>query len=199
MLNQLEARYERVLEIVNKAGWLGPALVRVTLGVVFMGTGWGKLHSLDKVTSFFMDLGLPAPHFQAILVASTEFFGGLAILVGVATRLAAFPLMITMIVAILTAKRSEIDGLSSLLGFEEFSYLAMYLWLVVAGPGKLSIDHLIARRFAQRRPAHARPVLAPNVQTAAMNYTCGCPPQLQPVSLRSACAAPEMLCALQRQ
>jgi putative oxidoreductase len=112
-----------------------------------------------------MELGLPAAHFQAVLVASTEFFGGLAILLGVATRLAAIPLMITMIVAILTAKRAEIDGLQSLLGFEEFSYLAMYLWLIVAGPGKLSIDHLIARRFAPKKPAYPRPLLAPNDAT----------------------------------
>jgi putative oxidoreductase len=162
MFNQLKARYERVLAMLGKAGWLGPALVRITLGVVFMGTGWGKLHSLDKVTDFFMQLGLPAAHFQAALVASTEFFGGLAILLGVATRLAAFPLMITMIVAIATAKRSEIDGIQSLLGFEEFSYLAMYLWLIVAGPGKLSIDHLLARRFARKKPANSRPLLAPD-------------------------------------
>lgn len=165
MFHQLKARYERVLEMVNTAGWLGPALVRVTLGVVFMGTGWGKLHSLDKVTNFFMQLGLPAPHFQAVLVASTEFFGGLAILLGLATRLAAIPLMITMIVAIATAKRSEIDGVQSLLGFEEFSYLAMYLWLIVAGPGKLSIDHLIARRFAPKKPDHPRPLVMTNTAT----------------------------------
>jgi putative oxidoreductase len=168
MFNQLKARYERVLEKVNKASWLGPALVRLTLGVVFMGTGWGKLHSLDKVTDFFMDLGLPAAHFQAVLVASTEFFGGLAILIGLATRLAAFPLMITMIVAIATAKRSEIDGLQSVLGFEEFSYLAMYVWLIVSGPGKLSIDHLIARRLAPKKAAYPRPLLAP-AHSAASN------------------------------
>jgi putative oxidoreductase len=165
MFNQLKTRCERVLEMVNKVGWLGPALVRVTLGVVFMGTGWGKLHSLDKVTDFFTQLGLPAPHFQAVLVASTELFGGLAILLGMATRLAALPLMITMIVAIATAKRSEIDGLQSLLGFEEFSYLAMYLWLIVAGPGKLSLDHWIARRFAAKKPPYPRPLLAPSTAT----------------------------------
>src|SRR6516162_4494082 len=103
----------RLRGLATRLSWLPPALVRVTLGVVFMGTGWGKLHSLDKVTDFFMQLGLPAAHFQAVLVASTEFFGGLAILLGVATRLAAIPLMITMIVAIATAKRSEIDGIQS--------------------------------------------------------------------------------------
>jgi putative oxidoreductase len=75
--------------------------------------------------------------------------------------------MITMIVAIVTAKRSEIDGVSSLLGFEEFSYLAMYLWLIVAGPGKLSIDYLIKRRLSPQKQAYPKPLLAPNAPVAA--------------------------------
>jgi putative oxidoreductase len=162
MIGSLKAHYERAIDKLNQASWLGPALVRITIGVVFATTGWGKLHSLDDVTQFFTELQLPAPHFQAVLVASTEFIGGLALIVGVATRLAAFPLLITMVVAILTAKRSQIDGVASVLGFEEFSYLAMFLWLIVAGPGKLSIDHLIARRFAPKAAAYPRPLLAPN-------------------------------------
>jgi putative oxidoreductase len=132
-------------------------------------TGWGKLHSLDTVTEFFASLHLPAAHFQAVLVASTEFFGGLALIVGLGTRLAAFPLMITMVVAILTAKRAEIDGVQSLLGFEEFSYLAMFFWLVVAGPGKASIDHLIARRQStKKKSAYPKPLLQPKPEAAQL-------------------------------
>jgi putative oxidoreductase len=167
MFNRIKALYERTIEKANKAYWLGPAVVRLTLGVVFMGTGWGKLHSLDTVTEFFASLHLPAAHFQAVLVASTELFGGLAILAGLFTRVAAIPLAITMLVAILTAKRSEIDGLQSLLGFEEFSYLAMYLWLIVAGPGKLSLDHLLARRLKARQQPYPKPLLAPRSAASA--------------------------------
>lgn len=148
----LSAR-ERLLERTKKVEWLGPALVRITLGVVFMTTGWGKLHSLDDVTKFFTELHIPAPHFQAGLVASTELFGGLLILVGLFTRLAALPLAFTMVVAILTAKRGDIDGLSTLLGFEEWSYLVMFLWLAVAGAGALSLDALGAAWLRARKPA----------------------------------------------
>jgi putative oxidoreductase len=146
-MKRLQAIAQKVLDKLSKVSWLAPALLRLTLGVVFIGTGWGKLHSLDKVTDFFTDLHLPAPHFQAVLVASTEFFCGILILIGLLTRLAAIPLAITMIVAILTAKREQLDGFSALLGFEEWSYLVMYLALIFAGPGKLSLDHLLSRRL----------------------------------------------------
>jgi putative oxidoreductase len=149
-MEKLAAIAQKVLDKLGKVSWLAPALLRLTLGVVFIGTGWGKLHSLDKVTDFFTDLHLPAPHFQAVLVASTELFCGILILIGLLTRLAAIPLAITMIVAILTAKREQLDGVSALLGFEEWSYLVMYLALIFAGPGKLSLDHLLSRRLRLR-------------------------------------------------
>jgi putative oxidoreductase len=149
-----------IAKMSNKLDWVGPLLARIAVGVVFMGTGWGKLHSLGDVTKFFTDLGLPAPHFQAALVATTEFVGGTLILLGLATRFAAAPLAFTMIVAILTAKRGDIDGLSSLLGFEEFLYLVIFTWLLLAGAGRASLDHLITKYWRRLRPA---PTLATSV------------------------------------
>jgi putative oxidoreductase len=145
MLDKLKALRERLLKVLDQVSFLGPTLARITVGVVFMHTGWGKLHSLGDVTRFFTELGLPAPAFQAALVATTEFVGGLFILVGLLTRLAALPLAVTMVVAILTAKRAELDGVTALLGFEEWSYLVLFLWLAVAGPGPLSLDRLLGR------------------------------------------------------
>jgi len=144
---------KRVLSRVEKLGWLGPLLARLTVGMVFMATGWGKLHSLDQVTRFFTELGIPAPAFQAGLVATTEFAGGLFLVLGLLTRLAALPLACTMVVAILTAKRGDIDGLQALLGFEEFTYLVVFLWLAIAGPGKASLDHCLAKRLDGPTPA----------------------------------------------
>jgi putative oxidoreductase len=141
---------EYVDKLTEKGAWAGPLLARITVGVVFAGTGWGKLHSLPDVTKFFTDLGLPWPGFQAGLVATTEFVGGVLLLVGLLTRLAAAPLAVTMVVAILTAKRSEIDGLSALLGLEEFLYLAVFVWLMLAGPGALSLDRLLGGRLKER-------------------------------------------------
>jgi len=151
MFTRLMRLRTTVLAKVEKLGWLGPLLARFAVGMVFIGTGWGKLHSLDQVTSFFTELHIPAPHLQAVVVASTEFLGGLCIVFGLFTRLAALPLAFTMIIAIVTAKRSEIDGLTTLLGFNESLYLVVFLWLAIVGAGKLSLDHLLSRRL--RAPA----------------------------------------------
>ena len=81
-----------------------------------------------------------------------EFVGGLLLLVGLLTRFAAVPLMIVMVVAIISAKRADIDSLETLLGFEEVSYFVMFAWLAIAGPGPVSLDHLILKA-AGRDPA----------------------------------------------
>ena len=127
--------------------FVGPTLARLTVGLVFIGTGWGKLHNLGDVTDFFASLHIPAPGFNARLAASTEFFGGVAVLVGLGTRLAALPLAFTMVVAIVTAKRGDITGLTALVGLEEWSYLVFFIWLAVAGAGRLSLDALLRRRI----------------------------------------------------
>ncbi|HEY5283625.1 MAG TPA: DoxX family protein [Polyangia bacterium] len=145
----------------DKLAFVGPTLARLTVGLVFIGTGWGKLHSLSDVTEFFATLHIPAPAFNARLTAATEFFGGLAVLLGLGTRLVSLPLAFTMVVAIATAKRGDITGLTSLVGFEEWSYLVLFLWLALAGAGPLSLDHLISW-FRKRQTAplnHPKPLL----------------------------------------
>jgi putative oxidoreductase len=142
---KIERIVARLRALADKLSFLGPTLARVTVGLVFVGTGWGKLHSIPDVTSFFTDLGIPFPGFNARLTASTEFFGGLLVLAGLGTRLVSLPLAFTMVIAILTAKRPNIDGITTLVGFEEWSYLVFFIWLAVAGAGPLSLDALIAR------------------------------------------------------
>jgi putative oxidoreductase len=83
------------------------------------------------------------------VAASTEFFGGILVLIGLGTRVAALPMAFTMVIAILTAKRGDLHGLTDLVGFEEWSYLVLLLWLAVAGAGPLSLDRLIAPRLAR--------------------------------------------------
>jgi putative oxidoreductase len=137
----------RGLEALGKLGGLPPALARLTVGVVFIQSGWGKLQDLPKVTGFFTELGIPFPAANAVLAASTEFFCGILVLIGLATRLATIPLIVTMIVAILTAKRKDLEGVTDLFGLEEFAYIVLFAWICVAGPGKLAIDFLLGKRL----------------------------------------------------
>ncbi len=142
---------KRALDLLKKVEFTGPLLARITLGVLFMSTGWGKVHSLDKVTAFFMDLGIPAPGFHAHLVSFVELIGGGLLLVGLASRLAALPLIVSMAVAIVTAQREDVHGLADLFGLVEWTYLALLFWIAVAGPGKASLDHLLTSRRSGTR------------------------------------------------
>ena len=93
----------------------------------------------------FKDWGIPAPDVIAPFVSGVEFFGGLLLLIGLFTRLAATPLVIVMLVAIVSAKWNQVDSLETLLGFEEVAYMALFGWLAVAGPGAVSLDALLQR------------------------------------------------------
>ncbi len=134
--------------------WLGPLFARIVVGWVFLWSGWGKLQALPQVTENFVGWGIPAPHLLAPFVSGVEFFGGLFLLLGLATRISAGALGITMIVAIKSAKWADVDSLETLLGFDETEYLALFLWLAIAGAGAVSLDHLLERR-AVRQPAAA--------------------------------------------
>ena len=109
-------------------------------------TGWGKLHSIPKVVGCFTELGIPAPEFQARLVSTTEFLCGALLLLGLFTRLASLPLIVTMVVAILTAKKGDIASVSDLFGVMEYLYIALLLWLGAYGAGALSLDRIFASR-----------------------------------------------------
>ena len=122
-----------------------PLFARLVIGVVFTHSGWGKWHHLDQVVKFFADLGIPAPQLQAPFVASVELGCGALVLVGLATRLAAVPLIGTMVVALATALGEKITGLNALFGLAEFLYIALLVQLIVGGAGAVSLDRFVAR------------------------------------------------------
>ncbi len=125
--------------------WLPPTLARLVVGTVFWQSGWGKLNDIDQVIEYFTELGLPMPAFQAHLAATAEFVCGGLLLLGLATRFAVVPLIITMAVAIRTALWDQVEGVSSLFTMVEFLYLVLCVWLGVSGPGPFALDALLAR------------------------------------------------------
>jgi putative oxidoreductase len=143
-LKTLRARALGVLEGARPAALL---LGRLAVGLLFLSTGWGKVHDIPKVTKFFETLGIPAPGFHAVLVGYSELLCGTALVVGLLSRLATIPLIVSMTVALLTAKLGEIHGVFDLVGQDEFTYLVVLVMIAALGPGKLSVDHLIAKRI----------------------------------------------------
>lgn len=129
--------------------WAGPLVARITVGYVFMLTGWGKLQNLDRITGYFESLGIPLPEIMAPFVSGIEFVGGLFLIIGLITRISGGALAVTMIVAILSAKWEEVDSLHTLLGFEETLFLAIFTWLAICGAGKASLDYFISSRVSR--------------------------------------------------
>ena len=124
--------------------------VRLYWGWQFAQTGWGKLTNIGKVVHFFTELGIPAPALNAYFVSGLEFAGGLLLLLGLGSRLIALPLTVDMIVAYITADREALFSIIS--NPDKFTAAAPYTFLVASllvlifGPGKLSLDRLLAAR-----------------------------------------------------
>jgi len=133
---------ERVAQHID---WLAPLFARIVVGWVFMWSGWGKLQNMPAIIENFAGWHIPAPHILAPFVSGVELFGGIFLMLGLLTRISAGALGITMIVAIVSAKLDQIDSLETFLGFDETEYLALFLWLAIAGAGRLSIDWLLDR------------------------------------------------------
>ena len=133
---------------------LPPLLARLVVGVVFTTSGWGKVHNLEKVTAFFTELHIPAPAFQATFVSFVELVGGSLLIVGLGSRLAAIPLIVSMVVAIVTAKADDVHGVADLFGTVELTYVALMVWIVIAGPGRFSLDRFITARVYRFNHAH---------------------------------------------
>ena len=119
--------------------WLAPLFARIAMGWLFLWSGWGKLTNLPQVTENFVGWGIPFPGILTPFVSAVEFLGGIFLLIGFLTRLSAGALGVVMVVAIITAKRQEVDSLETLLGFEETAFLALFVWLAVAGAGMVSV------------------------------------------------------------
>ncbi len=130
--------------------WLGPLLARIVVGEVFLVSGWVKLHNLQQMIENFAGWGIPFPEVLTPFVSAVELIGGLLLLLGLFTRLAAVPLAFVMVVAIATVLWPDVDSLDTLLGFSESAYLVIFIWLAVAGPGSISIDRVLQRRYGSR-------------------------------------------------
>lgn len=142
-------------------GWLiavGNALrspvllvIRLFWGWQFFLTGKGKLMDLSKPTQYFESLGIPFPHAQAILAASAECFGGLLLLLGLASRLISIPLLILLTVAYCTADIDRVRTIFSdpdkFVTADEFLFLFAVVIVFVFGPGAFSLDALLAKYF----------------------------------------------------
>jgi uncharacterized membrane protein YphA (DoxX/SURF4 family) len=189
-------RMQGMLDATKSVDFLGPLALRLYLVPVFWVAGMNKINGFENTVAWFGNpdwgLGLPAPTVMAGLATGAEVLGAVALLVGLATRWFAIPLMVTMLVAALKVQihngwqaiadpmspwaSANVDGAIERLNMARrllrdhgnydwltetgnfvvsnngmewaVTYFVMLLALFFTGAGKLSIDNLIARRFA---------------------------------------------------
>jgi len=150
--------------------FLPPLVTRLVMGQAFFLTGRGKLQNPEGVIGFFTSLGIPFPELNAAFVSRLEFYGGIALVLGLLTRLAAAGLASTMVVALMTADRESLlealrmSGDTGLTDVVPFVYLLFLAWLIIYGPGPVSLDALLARWL--RRRGLAAPEPAPGTSAA---------------------------------
>jgi putative oxidoreductase len=147
----IESVRRSLLALTASLGWMPPLLMRLFVGYFFFETGWAKLQNLDTFTQRFVEWGIPHPAFNAALSGYTECIGGALIVVGLLTRVISIPLIINMLVAILTVKLKKVTGLDDFVELDEPLYALAFFWLMIAGPGCVSVDYLLARALGFER------------------------------------------------
>ena len=160
----LELRSSPVLKDCALAG------VRVALAWIFIyhgaGTLFGAFHEagLHAMAVFFAAHGLRPGMLFAVLNGVTEFFGGIAVGVGLLSRLAAVGLFGDMIIAMVTVtfKNGIVSGAAGS-GYElNLALAALALVIVLLGAGRASADALVGALLTKRAAAHSSPVLSPS-------------------------------------
>ena len=156
-LESLRRYRARALKVLAALAFLAPLATRLVMGQAFYQTGSGKIENFANTVEFFGGLGIPFPEANAFLVSRLEFWGRLLLVVGLLTRVVAAGLASTMLVALLTADRATFlgalagSGDAGLTDVVPFVYLLFLGWLVLFGPGAVSLDALVARRLERQR------------------------------------------------
>jgi putative oxidoreductase len=118
---------------------------RVVLGAIMIAHGWGKVIPRGSLYNFAHTVAhLGLPYWLGYVAAFTEFFGGIALILGLLTPIAALGIAIEMAVAIMKVDLRH--GLTGPQGYEfPLSLLALALMILADGPGYLAVDRLLLR------------------------------------------------------
>ena len=144
---------QNIFGLLNRAGeWLSPLGLRLLLAYEFWQAGFEKLHGdnwfADIQDQFPFPFNLVPVDISWQLSTWTELIGPVALVLGLGTRFASVSLIILTIVAWVSVHAGNGYNVSDN-GFKlPLIYLIMFVPLLLSGPGKLSLDHWISRRFS---------------------------------------------------
>lgn len=118
------------------------ALTRIFFGVLIANHGLMVFNSeaMQQMATMLGEGGMPAPALMAYLAKGSEFFGGLLLALGLFTRAAIIPLIVTMSVAAFSTHKGQIFGE----GEHAFLFLLAFVTFFFTGAGKWSLDYLLS-------------------------------------------------------
>ena len=115
---------------------------RLALGAAFLAHGWPKVKDLQKTIGFVKGTGWPGGATFAVLFSLLEFFGALALILGLLTQIVAFLFVLEMIATTVFSKMKL--NKKFVLGYElDVAYGAFALVLALLGPGGWSLDRIL--------------------------------------------------------
>ena len=113
---------------------------RVLISAIFILAGFGKLTAISATAGWFGSIGLPVPTATVVVVGLVELVGGLAILVGYQTRIAAIVIALFTLAATAIAHLDFSDQMQVLMLQKNLAITGGLLILAAVGAGALSID-----------------------------------------------------------
>jgi putative oxidoreductase len=136
------------LSPLSRLASLAPLAVRIIVGIIMFAHGLQKLTEVGPGNfggQVLAGLGVPLPVFMGYVVTLVELVGGLLLIVGFLSRLAALLLTIDLVIAILLVKVNVgfISGSSGTGAELDLALIAGFLVILFAGPGRLSVDHAL--------------------------------------------------------
>jgi len=159
-MNSIVQLASRTIKKLNELQWIALLLSRAAIGFFFLMSGYNKffVQGIGHLREEFIGYGIPFPLMNAWLDATVQLIGGIALIVGLGTRFWSVAIGFAMIVASVTVtipdviKNDIAKAESSLLFWGWFYYrpepvyLTVLLLLIFFGSGKMSLDHLLARK-----------------------------------------------------
>lgn len=148
-MQHLVSLFNKVIDKCAPLRDLSTLSLRLLIAYGFYGPAIFKWKDINATAEWFASMHYPLPLLNAYAAATTEMAGVVLLTLGLATRLISVPLMITMIVAITTVHWSKgfsvDDG-----GFQiPLTYLLILFSFFLNGPGRISLDHFIAKKFTK--------------------------------------------------
>ncbi|NWN82439.1 MAG: DoxX family protein [Halomonas sp.] len=141
-----------VHKVLSSNAGIAPLALRIPAGVIFMAHGAQKLFGwfggggLTGTAQWLSAMGIEPGFLMALLAGGTEFFGGLALILGLLIRPAAVGLAVTMLMAIFSVHIANGLFISNN-GYEfALSLLAISIALAISGAGSVSLDPYLARK-----------------------------------------------------